>query len=93
MSVKELIADPRIGAAVASGTVGTGTIIDVIPDGIGKVATVIGILLSILLIRVHYANLQKIKMEVAIMKRKEEERREAAKLRKEEGLALRRVED
>jgi len=93
MSVKELIADPRIGAAVASGTIGTGTIIDLIPDGIGKVSMLIGIILSILLIRVHYANLQKIKMEVGIMKRKEEERLEAARLRKEEGQPLRREED
>jgi len=93
MSVKELMADPRIGAAVASGTVGTGTIIDLIPDGIGKVSMLIGMILSILLIRVHYANLQKIKMEVGIMKRKEEERLEAARLRKEEGQPLRREED
>ena len=93
MSVKELMADPRIGAAVASGTVGTGTIIDLIPDGIGKVSMLIGMILSILLIRVHYANLQKIKMEVGIMKRKEDERLEAARLRKEEGQPLRREED
>lgn len=86
MSVKELIADPRVGVAVASMTTGAGTVLDWIPDGIGKLATVIGILLSILLIRVHYVNLQKSQLELEIMKRKEEERRNAGK-------QLRRSED
>jgi hypothetical protein len=93
MSVRELVTDPRIAAAVASGTVGTGTIIDFIPDGIGKIATVIGIVLSLLLIRVHYVNLQKSRLELEIMKRKEEERLEAATARKTDGMPLRRGDD
>ena len=91
MSLKELVADPKMALAVASGTMGTGTgtIIDLIPDGIGKVATLIGIILSLLLIRVHYANLQKLQLEREIMKRKESERLEALEARKAEGMPLR----
>lgn len=52
----ELVQNPKTGAAVATGTTATGlgTILDFIPDDIGKLATLVGIILSSLLIYAHY---------------------------------------
>jgi len=50
------IADGRVGATVAAGTTGAGlttTWLDWLPDDIGKLATVTGIILSLVLIMVH----------------------------------------
>ena len=49
------ITDGRIGSAVAGGTIGTGTATwaDWIPGDIGKIATLVGIILSLVLIAVH----------------------------------------
>lgn len=66
MSVKEAInqlsCNPKIGTAIATSTVGTGisSWLDLIPDDIGKLATVVGIVLSVILI---YANILKIGAE------------------------------
>ena len=84
--MKELIADPRVGVAVASMTTGAGTVLDWIPDGIGKLATLVGIGLSILIACVQNVKFKKELLELEIMRRKEDERRNAGK-------QLRRSED
>lgn len=66
MSVSEIVAnwmqDARTGTITAASTVGTGmgTVLDLIPNDIGKLATVVGIVLSALLI---YAQVIKIQRE------------------------------
>lgn len=66
MSVSEIVAnwmqDARAGTITAASTVGTGmgTVLDVIPNDIGKLATVVGMILSSLLI---YAQVIKIQRE------------------------------
>lgn len=99
MSVKEAIQElahnPKIAAGVSTVTTGTGlgTVLDFIPDDIGKLATLIGIVLSFILIRVHWAGLKKVQLEVSILKTQEAERVERAKARRKQGEALRRHED
>lgn len=56
--------------AVATTGTGLGTILDLIPDDIGKLATVIGILLSLVLIYVHVQTLKKISMENTLLRKK-----------------------
>lgn len=53
--VAHLAVSPKVGAAVSAATAGTGvgTILDMIPDDIGKLATLVGIMLSALLIYSH----------------------------------------
>jgi len=66
MSVSEIVAnwmqDARTGTITAASTVGTGmgTVLDLIPNDIGKLATVVGMILSSLLI---YAQVIKIQRE------------------------------
>lgn len=96
MSVREeILHNPKIAATVSAMTTGTGagTFLDWIPNDIGKLATVIGIILSIILIRVHLIGLKKAQLELKIMKDKEQEREKAAAMRKEKGQPLRREED
>ena len=81
---QELIHNPKFAAAVsaATTTTGAGTIFDWIPDDIGKLATLVGLLLSILLIRVHLKMLEKINLENAAMREEREERLQVAAERK-----------
>lgn len=93
--VQELAHNPKIAAGVSAVTTGTGagTVLEWIPDDIGKLATLIGIALSIILIRVHLVALKKAQFELEVMKAKEDERQEAATRRKAEGQPLRRNYD
>lgn len=99
MSAKELIQEGatslKAAIVVSAGTTGSGVgmILDLIPDGIGKLATLVGVVLSIVLIRVHLANYRKIELEMEITARKEAERLEANRKRKEQGLPARRSDD
>jgi uncharacterized membrane protein YfcA len=89
MSVKEgvqqLASDPRIASGVSAITTGTGlgTVLDWIPDDIGKLATLVGIILSIVLIYTHWRKgrieYKKIQLEIRILKEREAERIEAAR--------------
>ena len=56
----EVAQSPKVGTAVAAGTStsGLGTFLDLIPNDIGKLATLVGIVLSMVLI---YANILAIK--------------------------------
>lgn len=94
MSVKEglqeLAGNARIASAVSTATTGTGlgTFLDLIPNEIGKLATLIGIVLSLVLIYTHWRKgrieYKKIQLEILILKEKEAERIEAAHRRQED---------
>lgn len=81
MSVDGLVNDVRIGAFISTTTTGSGlgVILDLIPDEIGKLATVVGIVLSVVLIFVHlrkgYIEHKKTMLEVEILKAKLEDER------------------
>jgi len=76
MSGKEILMQfgqsPKIAAVASAMTAGTGisTVLDFIPGDIGKLASLVGIGLSIILIRLHMINIQKGKIELE-MKRNE----------------------
>lgn len=95
----ELAQNPKIASSVSTLTTGTGlgTLLDIIPNDIGKLATVVGIILSSVLIYTHWRKgrieYKKTQLEILILKEKEAERIEAAHLRKEAGLPANRKED
>lgn len=91
----EILHNPKIAATVSAITTGTGSgmMLNWIPDDIGKLSSLIGIILAIILIRVHWVTLKKSQLELEIMKRKEIERKEAVNQRKEKGKPLRREDD
>lgn len=96
MSIKEqIVHNPKIAAGVSAMTTGTGagTVLDWIPDDIGKLATLVGIILSVILIRVYTVTLKKGQLELSIMKAKELERVAEVEARKKHGMPLRRDED
>lgn len=64
----EILQSPKVGAAVSTATAGSGlgTLLDLIPNDIGKLATLLGIILTVLLIYVHVVQLR--------MKRAQEKR-------------------
>lgn len=103
MNVKEGLAElaqsPKIASAVSTVTTGTGlgTFLDIIPNDIGKLATLIGIILSTVLIYTHWRKgrieYQKTQLEILVLKEKEAERIESAHRRKEAGLPANRKED
>lgn len=68
---------------------GVGTILDILPDVFGLIASIVAIALSIALIRVHLAKYNQIVLETEIIRAKLEE----AKRRKDAGLPVRREED
>jgi hypothetical protein len=79
----ELAENTRVAGSVAAATTGTGlgTILDLIPENIGKLATLIGIVLSLVLIYTHWRKgrieYEKTRLEIMILKKKEEEREQA----------------
>lgn len=103
MSVKEgvqqLASNPKIASGVSAMTTGTGlgTFLDWIPNDIGKLATLVGIVLSLVLIYTHWRKgrieYQKTQLEILVLKEKEAERIEAAQKRKEAGQPTRRADD
>lgn len=67
-SVQSVAHAHPVSASVALTTTGTGlvNILDLIPDEIGKLASLIGIVLSIVLIYFHIINTRKVMRERAI---------------------------
>lgn len=65
------LTDPKLGAVVATGTGGSGlgTWLDMIPNEIGKLATLVGIILSMVLIVMH---LRKMRQEARESRLREE---------------------
>lgn len=79
MSAKELVSNPKVAAAVVAGTTGAGlsTYLDWIPTDIGKLATLAGLTLSVVLIYVHlrkgHAEIKKTHLETEILKKMRED--------------------
>jgi len=97
--IQELATNPKTASVVSTLTTSTGivTILDLIPNDIGKLATVVGIILSTVLIYTHWRKgrieYEKTKLEITILKEKEVDRLESAALRKEKGQPVRRRDD
>jgi hypothetical protein len=97
--INELVVSPKPAVVVAMSTTGTGmgTIFDVIPDDIGKLATLVGIILSSVLIYTHSRRMvmdsKKDKLQLDILKEKRREQIENAKRRAEAGEPIRRDYD
>lgn len=95
----ELAQNPKVASAVSTLTTGTGlgTFLDLIPNDIGKLATLVGIVLSSVLIYTHWRKgrieYEKTQLEILVLKEKEAERIEATHRRKEAGLPATRLED
>ena len=68
-TIQHLITSPKTAAVISTATTSTGlgTVLEWIPDSIGKLATLIGIILSVILIRVHLASLKKVNLEIEII--------------------------
>ena len=85
----ELVQNPKVAWSMSTLTTGSGlgTILDAIPNDIGKLATVVGIILSSVLIYTHSRKgrieYEKTQLEILVLKEKESERIESA-LRREE---------
>ena len=81
MSLKEqageLLANPKlgIGMAAATTTSGVGTWFNYIPDDIGKLAALVGGVLSLVLIGVHSLTIREKLFDMEVKRRLEEERR------------------
>ena len=91
--LNELVQNPKVAWSMSTLTTGTGlgTILDAIPNDIGKLATVVGIILSSVLIYTHSRKgrieYKKTQLEILILKETESERIESA-LRREKALTL-----
>jgi len=70
-----------------------GTILDLIPNEIGKLATLVGILLSIVLIYAHILAVHKTRIEIEILRAQEADRQAAIKWRVEHREPVRRIDD
>ena len=79
--VQELIqiaTSPKVATGVVAGTTssGVGTWLDWIPNDIGKLASLVGIVLSIVLIAVHVTMYRKARIELEMLKEEREKRSE-----------------
>lgn len=94
-----VLQSPKAAAIVSTSTVSSGIadILGIIPDDIGKLATLVGIVLSVVLIYTHLrkgsAEYQKIQLEIDIMRSKDEARKKQATQRINNGLPVRRGDD
>lgn len=83
MSAIDLMSDIKVAWLTVTGTIGSGlgTALEMIPNDIGKLATLIGIILSVVLIYTHLRKgrieYEKVRLEIIILKEKEAERLEA----------------
>lgn len=75
--IRALVENTKVAATTASSTAVTGYTFDVlgmIPDDIGKLASLVGIVLSLVLIYTHWrkgrADLEKTRLEVEVLKMK-----------------------
>jgi len=77
---------PKTAATVSAATTGTGaTFLYWIPNDIGKLATLVGIILSIMLIKLHFTMLKKLNMEMEDMRKEREERKNKVESRRSKG--------
>ena len=77
--LREIAQDPKIASMVSTMTTGAGlaAILDLIPNNIGKLATLVGVALSLVLIYTHWRKgrieYKKIQLEIELLKKKQEE--------------------
>lgn len=94
-----LVNDIKVAWTTVIGTVasGMGIALEMIPNDIGKLATLVGIVLSSVLIYTHFRKgrieYKKTQLEICILKEKEAERVESANRRKDSGLPATRESD
>ena len=94
-----LVNDIKVAWTTVVGTIasGMGIALEMIPNDIGKLATLVGIILSSVLIYTHFRKgrieYQKTQLEICILKEKEAERVEAANRRRDSGLPANRESD
>lgn len=74
MNITGLVSDVKVAWVTVMGTVGSGmgTVLKMIPNDVGKLATLVGIVLSIVLIYTHWRKgrieYEKTRLEIAILK-------------------------
>jgi hypothetical protein len=102
MNVNSLANDVKVAATVAMGAMGTGLsmFLALIPTDIGKLASLVAIVLTAVLIRNHLRNGKKLDLEnrkllieVMQLEAKEVERKALVADRKEHGLPVRRSDE
>lgn len=102
MNVNSLANDVKVAATVAMGAMGTGfsMALALIPNDIGKLASLVAIVLTAVLIRNHWRNgkkldleNRKLQIEVARLEAQEVERKAFAADRKKRGLPIRRNDE
>lgn len=88
-SLVEIAQSTEVASVVSALTTitGLGTILDVIPEGIGKLATLVGIVLSVVLIYTHlrrdHLDHKKTKLEILIIEEKRIESLRVAEINEE----------
>lgn len=106
MTTSDLLNNLKLAWVTAVGTASTGTatLMEWIPTDVGKIASLFGVILTIVLIRLHWRNgnakyeltkleSKELQQKITAFERKEEERIEAAAKREASGEPLRRNED
>lgn len=102
MNVNSFANDVKVAATVAMGAMGTGLsmFLALIPNDIGKLASLVAIVLTVVLIRNHLRNgrkldleNEKLRLEVQKLAAQEEERKIVAAGRREQGLPVRRNDE
>ncbi len=75
--VTDIVTSPKVGIATggATATSGVWTLLEWIPTDIGKLATLVGIVLTVILIRVHYLNMKKAAIELEMLKEERDRKR------------------
>lgn len=102
MNINSFANDVKVAATVAMGAMGTGfsMALALIPNDIGKLASVVAIVLTAVLIRNHLRNgkkldleNRKLQIELTQLEAKEVERKALAADRKKRGLPVRRSDE
>lgn len=91
--LRTVLHDPKVAASVAGTSVTSPVWANMIPDVLTTAASMLGIVLTVILIWVNVTALRKTILELKIMRSKERARRAEIARRKKESLPIRRGED
>lgn len=85
MNIPEAVNSIKVAVGVAVSTIGTGvvTLLNLIPNDIGKLATLVGLCLSLVLIYVKMLTAKKISIELRMLERQERALEDAESVAKE----------
>lgn len=80
--VANIASSPKVATGIVAATTGSGvgTWLDWIPNDIGKLASLVGIVLSLVLIAVHVTVFRKHRLELEMLKEEQRKRRAEDKL-------------